>query len=673
MVLPDNPITDKSQDKFRRSKLAKHVAGLVLDFQGEDSFVVGIEGVWGSGKTSFINLALAEITQPKGIHFVFNPWNFSNEHALLKDFFDAFSEAIEPYIENKSIKETLSKYARKVNNVGIGAYGAQISVGIDNEPESLGSIRTKLNQLLSSCNGKIIVVIDDIDRLDPKETKLIFKIVKLTANFPNTIFLLAYDREKVEKKLNDENDFNGAEYLKKIVQVSFKIPEPDEQDFSQILFSDLDETLKLIYGNADFENDEQKRWDTLYFNGFRKLFRTPRDIKRYISSLRLVWSIVGTKDVDKIDFIAIEAIRVFAADFYDNIALNRAFFTGGWDNNVLDLAIGLDKKDSKEAKLQELLSNVPTNIKRYVEKIAYELFPILEYNTQDNSELRIQKRICSPEKFNFYFQLGIPTGSVSEEELKILLESSEQKELFEQQLSSFTKDGRLRKVLVRLQDYIKSVTEKKAKNIIFCLWNVEAAVKDERKEVFDLENIGDSVMRITHAIITILPSESRAKFLLEIIAETGLFYPIAREVQIITEAINKNPTLLSDIELKQIQEATSSKFKNKLDSGELINDSHLWYVLMYWNNWGGVDTIKKYISDNLKNTEIFGKILKAFVVKVLSTAGDHNKFDKIGFAKVSDIPAVESKIKEIKSAGLETLEPNFKEAINLFENPPSDF
>jgi predicted KAP-like P-loop ATPase len=57
-MLPDYPIKSRTEDLLRRAPLAEKVASLIFEFQGDESFVIGIDGAWGSGKTSFINLVL---------------------------------------------------------------------------------------------------------------------------------------------------------------------------------------------------------------------------------------------------------------------------------------------------------------------------------------------------------------------------------------------------------------------------------------------------------------------------------------------------------------------------------------------------------------------------------------------------------------------------------------
>ena len=76
---------------------------MISEFEGNESFVIGIEGKWGSGKTSFINLVLNALDKKRNTHFVFNPWVFSDETSLLRNFFIKYSEIVEK-ITGKKMK-----------------------------------------------------------------------------------------------------------------------------------------------------------------------------------------------------------------------------------------------------------------------------------------------------------------------------------------------------------------------------------------------------------------------------------------------------------------------------------------------------------------------------------------------------------------------------------------
>jgi predicted KAP-like P-loop ATPase len=97
VISPDAPINRKTDDKLGRAKFASALAKAVLDFESDDSFVVGIHGKWGTGKSSVLNLLEEELTAKAAQKSLvvdvlrFNPWNFSDQNQLVLQFLRQFA------------------------------------------------------------------------------------------------------------------------------------------------------------------------------------------------------------------------------------------------------------------------------------------------------------------------------------------------------------------------------------------------------------------------------------------------------------------------------------------------------------------------------------------------------------------------------------------------------
>src|SRR5690606_21576351 len=94
---------------------------------------------------------------------------------------------------------------------------------LQSRKEGAGSRHAKVTKALSNIPKPIVVVLDDIDRLTTAEIRDVFKLVRLTANFPNIIYLLAFDRARVEQALG-EHGIPGRDYLEKILQIGIDLP-----------------------------------------------------------------------------------------------------------------------------------------------------------------------------------------------------------------------------------------------------------------------------------------------------------------------------------------------------------------------------------------------------------------------------------------------------------------
>lgn len=124
---------------------------------------------------------------------------------------------------------------------------------------------------------KIIVSIDDIDRLSEDEIIAVFQLVKALADFPNTVYILTFDYNVVVRALSKVQHGDGKEYLEKIIQVPFEIPAPNMDSIHQMLFAKLQDIL----GDIPDERWDKASWSELYQYGLRHYIRSIRDVIRY--------------------------------------------------------------------------------------------------------------------------------------------------------------------------------------------------------------------------------------------------------------------------------------------------------------------------------------------------------------------------------------------------------
>nr|NJM04347.1 P-loop domain-containing protein [Desulfobacula sp.] len=134
-------------------------------------------------------------------------------------------------------------------------------------------LRKKLKKELIDRQKKLVIVIDDIDRLNKSEIRQIFRLIRVNADFPNTIYLLAFDRKIIEKNLEEQVGVSGKDYLNKIVQVNFDVPFANPSKISKFLFRELDRILSVLPESAQkYFGDDDPYWTNLYHSGFKKFF-----------------------------------------------------------------------------------------------------------------------------------------------------------------------------------------------------------------------------------------------------------------------------------------------------------------------------------------------------------------------------------------------------------------
>ena len=220
-------------------------------------------------------------TSEQPIIIRFNPWHYGSVEQLVRMFFSELARGIGTAGRQelgKKIGDLLNAAGAiaSVFSSGAGSLLKDVGNAIKND-KGLPELKEQLDKLLPELNQRIIVFIDDIDRLERDVLRLLFRMVRLNADFPNVTYVLAFDRIVVEHNFDEENGIRGRDYLEKIVQVSFDIPEPEPETIHHILFAEMDAVLASIKTRPL----DPHRWGNVFHNGFKEHFRTIRHIKRY--------------------------------------------------------------------------------------------------------------------------------------------------------------------------------------------------------------------------------------------------------------------------------------------------------------------------------------------------------------------------------------------------------
>lgn len=692
-MIPDNPISTKEKDLLHRYPLASRIAGVIKRLEGDESLVVGIEGEWGSGKTSFINLILEDLQAADALIIKFNPWNFSDQNELIKDFFNSIIDALkqtggkEGEERARKIKDYSAKLLKRseltvapeVSFLGVKVkLGEVYKIGGD---DPLEKQKETINALLKEIGKRIIIVVDDIDRLDSRETKLIFKLVKITANFANTIFLLAYDRGKVCERI-DEKGIRGEEYLKKIIQISFTLPKPDPQDLFKILFSDIDATIK------DFDEKywDDVRWGNLFHSALKKLFPTIRDIKRYISSLRLDLEIMGKEEVNPIDFLGIEAIRVFAPEVYLAMADEKRAFTTT-DSLYVGHNNSRDRESRKNICEQIITEKSPDDLADTVREIVQQLFPQVKglysnthYGHDWQQGRRQQLRVCYEDIFDKYYSLSVPSAALSEKSLKDFLTTIDDVSAFTENLKKFQEEDKLRLVLERLLDHLDNLSDQQRENLLLSVFDFAEGVKDKRRGMFDLQDIDTQTMRLGYQTLKRVAKENRVEFLSKVLNSTQSVFSPIQLVSVLNQEVEKHEKkesqeepLLTKDEISGLNKLCAEKIKKAVEDGSLAGNKNLAYLLYRWKEWESEEAVKSYVAALLKTDDGLLAFLNGFVSESMSQGmGDYvakriRKIDKKSIGAFTDIDELDKRVNQLDET---VLDQDKADIIKLYKNPP---
>ena len=482
----DRPIQSEEDDLLGFKEVAELLAQSIASTSNDSSITIGLEGQWGSGKTSILlllqeTMVRRDYDRPVGgigiVNVSFSPWLITNRSALIISFFAQLSKALDiassrvpkkGYFRKKAIVKSLDLARRKLNQFsGVVATAASVVSAFDpsflaagtavlskaakeytaDQDLSIEKLKSDLTALLSEIASvdpsfRLLVTIDDLDRLEPTETNEVIRLVKAVADFPATFYLLSYDRDVVADAIQKSVKIpDGYAYLEKIIQFSFKVPPLQPFQLCVWFRSELAHRYK---DKIDFSSHRSQvvidRWGG-------RLLTTPRDVRRLLFSLQLIWPKLENK-VDLLDLIWLQMIKEKASskdcDLYS--------WTAGYLQSLDAIAIGgnVIGRKQKQDELEELLRNIGWRVYEHNKSATFDFdmhhldqlligvtssylgkanqnddLWIYQFLDDDFNKAREHKRLSSPNHWRIYFSLDLPSHALTDPEWHSLIDASQ--------------------------------------------------------------------------------------------------------------------------------------------------------------------------------------------------------------------------------------------------------
>lgn len=315
----DRPIQRRSEDDLKRLPFIDLLAEEVRNASTSEGFVMALTGAWGDGKTSVLNL-VADALDDEAVVVTFNPWLFTDAHALVIRFFSELGAQVGQHHRLRQVGKKLVSYGKAVAPLGsllVGPaadlLGRALGALDGNQAETADQVRQELSEELRRRGQRVVVLIDDIDRLHDAEILDVMRLVKLVGDLPFVTYLLAFDRPYVEKAI-DREQTDGHSYLEKVVQVSYDLPRVRQSELQGLLLGRLNKSL----ANLTYLEPRQERWEELLARGMMPFFRNVRDVVRFSSTVRSSVKLIG-KDVALEDVLALETLRVFEPQLHQEL------------------------------------------------------------------------------------------------------------------------------------------------------------------------------------------------------------------------------------------------------------------------------------------------------------------------------------------------------------------
>ncbi|WP_367105138.1 P-loop NTPase fold protein [uncultured Psychrobacter sp.] len=427
----DAPVSTKDEDIFSRWKFSERVAQVIANRRDPSSIVIGLYGRWGDGKTSVLNFIEQSLnTNDDVICIKFNPWRFGTEDQLLMGFFNQIADALDAKLETREdkLKDIGNKILKPISSAaGMGVVGDIVSSYISMPDIEIFKSRTE--QLLEKSQKRVLILIDDVDRLDKIEIHALFRLVKLTADFKYTSYILAFDKDIVASSLQDRYSTSkgnsGEAFLEKIIQVPLHLPYIDEQTLINLCYQGAEEALEV--SGIEITEEQAQDFARNFKNGFSNCITTPRKAKKYGNILMFSLPILKG-EVNPIELMLIEGIRVFYPQLYETIRSNEHAFTG-----TLPREIYTDNENEK-TRVKNLIENALINkdfhSNKGIIKLLKNIFPkinsVYDSGSYDSSFYTLwnnNQSVCSSNYFSRYFGYSIKPEDISDVSIGQLIET----------------------------------------------------------------------------------------------------------------------------------------------------------------------------------------------------------------------------------------------------------
>ena len=410
-----------SYDLLDRQSVINQLYNTIINCYPSRTFTIGLNGQWGSGKTTIINnvLKLIKDNNIEGLFVIvrFDPWKYNDERAMLKGLIEQIMINIDLNPEIEDLDQLVNSIINVVFSDSKNSFKSILNSGIKNIQSKI-KVENIINNYLLKHGKRMILIIDNLDRIDSDKIKFMLKIISTTLNLKNTINLLLYDDSIIQKELDKcfGTDGLNIKYMDKIVQLKIDVPEIDSNK--------IEELKNVISNHLMYDNEpiiQKELLSNITFNDIRELKRFINNILSSLTSnyLLLTDNHVDNHDVldflNKNDLINLEFIKSKNPNLYYDIWENKSFYISDdrkYDTDLFTFDYNRLNKSAKEhfeqlfssdenKKFLDILTLLFPNIRKYKE--GQDIFNS-HYNDKEQYKKGVlENRIYNTRYFDLYF------------------------------------------------------------------------------------------------------------------------------------------------------------------------------------------------------------------------------------------------------------------------------
>ena len=358
--ITDSPISKLEQDFLSVEKYAKSLSKFII--QSDTPITIGLQGEWGTGKTSLMSLLLEQFNSDENENQIASSWVNTWEYSMFKGAHETTPSVLKGMLDKlkdsckqrgiwtvqDDVKSSFTKASKFLsgiaNQVVAKQTGINVKEAIDKNHESYVAEIAEVKQLISGLIQeliddaknpvkKVVFFVDDLDRIQPSDAVEVLESLKNIFDIPNCVFILAIDYDVVVKGLESkfgpktkENEREFRSFFDKIIQVPFSMP---------IGAYNINSFLKNKLINLEVQvTDEEVSHITKIVS--YTVGSNPRSLKRYLNTFSLIKIIVDDNDdeeqeVNKILLFAVLGIQISYPEIFRLLTQNSNYLD--WDKS----------------------------------------------------------------------------------------------------------------------------------------------------------------------------------------------------------------------------------------------------------------------------------------------------------------------------------------------------
>lgn len=349
-LIEDIPI--EGENKNDNEVVIDEIIKAINNLNPQNSFVIGINSIWGVGKTSFLKrieykLQNENPNEIKPIVFWFNAWQHQDEKSIISNFFNQLKKELSLYSgdSEKSIDNYLKELLVLADNKYLNFFKS-IEENLFNSGSTIKDLYDDINEIIEKIDRKLFVFVDDIDRLNKAEILETLRILRNIAGFKNVIFICGFDRDYVinqsqidnyyldkifnlEININSQNQKNTIVFLNGMIDESTGYDEEEKEELKKAfntIFHSTEDDFDFIFDSlpSDVKNDRNQLelTSTPLIPSF--FFETRRDVKRFFNELYInVKTLNGIKNINIEEYVLLRLLLFKYKWFHKNFAHKR--------------------------------------------------------------------------------------------------------------------------------------------------------------------------------------------------------------------------------------------------------------------------------------------------------------------------------------------------------------